>query len=308
VRYVVTGAAGFIGSHLAGGLQDAGHDVVAVDAFTDYYDPARKRENAAGLDVEELDLERAPLDELVVDSDGIFHLAGQPGVRASFGADFELYVRRNVLVSGRLFEAAARHGVRVAYASSSSVYGDAESYPTSEDAPTRPISPYGVTKLCTEHLALAHAAVAGLEAVGVRFFTVYGPRQRPDMAFTPLLEALAGGSRFRLFGDGTVARSCTYVGDAVGGIVAAMEWGRPGEIYNIGGGDEATLAEVIALCEEITGRRLDVERRAPAAGDVRRTRADVSKAGAELSWRPTTPLTEGLAAQWEWVAGRVAAR
>jgi UDP-glucuronate 4-epimerase len=308
VRYVITGAAGFIGSHLASHLVQEGHEVVGVDAFTDYYDPVRKRENAVGLDVLDLDLEIAPLDALVDGVDGVFHLAGQPGVRASFGVDFELYVRRNMLLSARLFEAAARHGVRVAYASSSSVYGDAETYPTPEDVALRPISPYGVTKLGTEHLAYAHARTGGLEAVSVRFFTVYGPRQRPDMAFTPLLEALAGGAPFRLLGDGTVARSFTYVDDAVSGIVAAMEWGRPGESYNIGGGDEATMSEVISLCEEIAGHRLAVERHAAAAGDVRRTRADVSKAGAELSWRPTTALAGGLAAQWEWVAGRVAAR
>jgi UDP-glucuronate 4-epimerase len=308
VRFLVTGAAGFIGSHLAQSLVDAGHDVVAVDSFTDYYDPARKRKNVEGLDVLELDLEVAPLDEAVAACDGIFHLAGQPGVRASFGSDFELYVRRNVLASGRVFAAAAQHGKRVLFASSSSVYGDAEDYPTSERAVPRPISPYGVTKLCMEHLAYALGRESGLEAIGVRFFTVYGPRQRPDMAFTPLLEALADGTPFRLFGDGSASRSFTYVGDAVAGAVAAMEWGRPGETYNIGGGEEATMAEVISLGEALAGRSLDVERLAAAVGDVRRTSADVSKAADELSWRPATTLGDGLAAQWEWVAARVAAR
>lgn len=308
MRYVVTGAAGFIGSHLAARLAGAGHDVVGVDSFTDYYEPARKRENAAGLEVLDLDLEHAELDALLTGADGVFHLAGQPGVRTSFGADFDLYVRRNVLASGRLFEAAARQGVRVLFASSSSVYGDAEAYPTPEDTPPRPISPYGVTKLCMEHLAYAHTRSVGLEAVGVRFFTVYGPRQRPDMAFTPLLEALADGAAFALFGDGSASRSFTYVDDATAGAVAAMEWGRPGEIYNLGGGEEATMAEVIALGEEISGRALAVEYREAAAGDVRRTSADVTKAGAELSWRPSTSLADGLAAHWEWVAARVAAR
>jgi len=307
VRYVVTGAAGFIGSHLAERLATAGHDVVAVDAFTDYYDPARKRENAEGLDVLELDLEHAPLDDVLAGADGVFHLAGQPGVRASFGPDFELYVRRNVLASGRLFEAAARLGTRVLFASSSSVYGDAEAYPTPETAPPRPISPYGVTKLCMEQLAYAHVRAGGLEAVGARFFTVYGPRQRPDMAFTPLLEALALGTSFRLFGDGSASRSFTYVDDAVAGAVAAMEWGRPGEVYNVGGGQEATMGDVIALAEQLAGRELGVEHHESAAGDVRRTSADVTKAAGELSWRPATPLAEGLAAQWEWVAARVAA-
>jgi UDP-glucose 4-epimerase len=307
VRYVVTGAAGFVGSHLAETLLADGHEVLGVDAFTDYYDPERKRENARELDVLEADLVAVELDVVLDGVDGVFHLAGQPGVRASFGPGFEHYVERNVRASGRVFEAAARRGVRVVYASSSSIYGDAESYPTPEDALPRPISPYGVTKLCTEHLAYAHARTTGLEAVGVRYFTVYGPRQRPDMAFTPLLEALADGGTFRLFGDGSASRSFTFVGDAVDATVAAMERGRAGELYNVGGGEEATMADAIALAEAISGRTLALERHGAAAGDVRRTRADVSKAEQELGWRPTTSLADGLRAQWAWVAGRVAA-
>ncbi len=307
MRYLVTGAAGFIGSHLTESLMGLGHDVVGLDAFTDYYDPARKRANAAGLDVVEADLLEADLDGLIGDVDGVYHLAGQPGVRASFGPGFEHYVSRNVHASGRLFEAAARRGARVVYASSSSVYGDAETYPTPEDVPPRPISPYGVTKLCVEHLAYAHARTTGLEAVGVRYFTVYGPRQRPDMAFTPMLEALADGEAFRLFGDGSVSRSFTYVADAVSGTVAAMERGAAGETYNVGGGEESSMTDAIALAERIAGRDLAVERHGAAVGDVRRTRADVRKAGTDLGWAPTTGLADGLRAQWEWVAARVAA-
>src|SRR5215204_4419119 len=300
MRSLVTGAAGFIGSHLTETLRAAGDEVVAVDAFTDYYDPRRKHENAHGLDVANLDLETADLDDVMSTVDRVFHLAGQPGVRASFGADFELYVRRNVLASGRLFEAAARRGIRVAYASSSSIYGDAEAYPTREDAEPRPISPYGVTKLCCEQLAYAHARTGGLDAVGLRYFTVYGPRQRPDMAFTTMLEALARGTSFRMFGDGSAARSFTYVDDAVAATMAAMERGRTGEIYNVGGGDEATMNEAIELAEEISGRRLDVQKEGAAIGDVRRTRADVTKAEAHLAWSPATPLREGMRAHWEW--------
>ncbi len=304
----MTGAAGFIGSHLAETLVADGHEVVGVDSFNDYYDPARKRENAERLDVLEADLLDVDLDGLLEGVDGVYHLAGQPGVRASFGPDFAHYVTRNVQASARLFEAAARRGLRVVYASSSSIYGDAESYPTREDATPQPISPYGVSKLCVEHLAYAHARTAGLTAVGVRFFTVYGPRQRPDMAFTPLLEALDAGSAFRLFGDGSASRSFTFVADAAAGMVAAMERGRAGELYNIGGGEEATMIEAIALAEQLAGRELDVERHGIATGDVRRTRADVAKAERELGWRPTTPLADGLRAQWEWVAARVVAR
>jgi UDP-glucuronate 4-epimerase len=307
-RYVVTGAAGFIGSHLAGALLAAGHDVASVDAFTDYYDRPRKDENAQGLDVVELDLAEAPLDELVAGAAGVYHLAGQPGVRASWGRDFELYVGRNLVATQRVFEAAAAAGARVVFASSSSVYGNAEAYPTREDASPAPISPYGITKLGCEHLAAAYAQSAGLDCIPLRYFTVYGPRQRPDMAFTALLEALAEGRPFRLFGDGTASRSFTYVADVVEATIAAMERGRAGEVYNVGGGDEATMNEVIRLAEELAGRELELERLPAAAGDVRRTKADVTKAREHLGWEPRTPLAEGLRAEWEWAAGRVGAR
>ena len=302
MKYVVTGAAGFIGSHLAEALQGAGHEVVGVDSYTDYYERARKVRNAAGLDVVEADLATAPLEPILAGADGIFHLAGQPGVRASWGESFQLYLDRNVRATQRVFEAAAAAGTRVVFASSSSVYGDAETYPTPEDVEPRPISPYGITKLASEHLATAIARAQGLDAVLLRYFTVYGPRQRPDMAFTAMLEALARGERFRLFGDGSAARSFTYVADAVAGTIAAMERGRAGEVYNVGGGDEATMNEAIVLAEEISGRSLDVERLDVAAGDVKRTRADVTKAAAELNWAPETALRDGMRAQWDWAA------
>jgi UDP-glucuronate 4-epimerase len=286
-------------------LTARGDEVVAVDSFTDYYDPERKRENARGLDVIELDLETADLDRLIGGADRVFHLAGQPGVRKSFGSTFELYVRRNVLVTARVFETAARHGIRVAYASSSSVYGDAEAYPTPEDAQPRPISPYGVTKRCCEDLAYAYASTAGLDAVGLRYFTVYGPRQRPDMAFTRMLEALASESGFPLYGDGSASRSFTYVDDAVSGTIAAVERGKAGLVYNIGGGEEATMTDVFALAERISGRTLRIERQDAAAGDVKRTRADGTRAAEHLGWGPSTPLARGLAEHWRWVADRV---
>jgi nucleoside-diphosphate-sugar epimerase len=301
VRYVVTGAAGFIGSQLAEALQDGGHEVLGVDSYTDYYERSRKERNAAALDVLEADLASAPLEPILAGADGVFHLAGQPGVRASWGESFQLYLDRNVRATQRLFEAAAETGIRVVFASSSSVYGDAETYPTSENVVPRPISPYGITKLACEQLAVAIERARGLDAVVLRYFTVYGPRQRPDMAFTAMLEALARGESFRLFGDGSAARSFTYVGDAVTATIAAMGLGRGGETYNVGGGDEATMNEAIALVEEISGRTLEIEHVEAAAGDVKRTKADVTRAAAELGWKPGTPLRDGLAAQWEWV-------
>jgi len=306
MRYLVTGAAGFIGSHLSQALIGAGHELVAVDSFNDYYDPARKEENAAGLAVVRADLAVDPVGEMVRGADGVFHLAGQPGVRA-FGQAFPDYLTRNVLATQRLFEAAARAGVKVVYASSSSIYGDAERYPTPESTLPRPNSPYGITKLACEHLASAYGRSFGLEAVGLRYFTVYGPRQRPDMAFTRIAEALAEGRPFELYGDGGQSRSFTYVADVVEATVRALA-AEPGTIYNVGGGVEATMSEAIALFERISGRTLELVQGPPAAGDMRRTKADVTRIHADLGWEATTALEDGLRSQWEWASGRVAAR
>jgi nucleoside-diphosphate-sugar epimerase len=292
----VTGAAGFIGSHLCEELRRRGHEVAGYDCFTDYYDPALKERNAAEFDVERVDLAEDPLDFSGLD--GLYHLAGQPGVR-SFGDVFPLYVRRNVLATQRVFAAAARDGVRVAFASSSSIYGDAETYPTPETTPLQPVSPYGITKLACEQLAYAYEQGFGLDCVILRYFTVYGPRQRPDMAFARLVTALANGDVFELYGDGEQSRGFTFVSDAVDGTIRAMEAGRG--TYNIGGATEATMNEVIALLEEISGRTLRVERGPAAKGDVRRTNADTTRLRSELGWEPRTTLADGLAAQWRWM-------
>jgi UDP-glucuronate 4-epimerase len=304
MRYVVTGAAGFIGSHLAETLRAKGHDVVGVDAFTDYYDVALKEENARGLDVRRVDLAEEDLDLDRVD--GVFHLAGQPGVR-SFGDVFDVYVRQNLVASRRVFERAAREGVRTVFASSSSVYGDAGRYPTPEDTEPQPISPYGITKLGCEQLARAYANGFGLDVVTLRYFTVYGPRQRPDMAFARIADALARGGSFELYGDGSQSRSFTYVADAVEGTIAAMEGAPAGAIYNVGGGVEATMRKAIEALEQLAGRRLDLVERPVAKGDVRRTAPDTSRIERDLGWRATTSLDDGLNAQWAWAATRVAA-
>jgi nucleoside-diphosphate-sugar epimerase len=296
MRFVVTGAAGFIGSHLAEALAAGGHAVVGVDCFSDYYDPALKEENARGLDVLRLDLAEDELD--LAGFDAVFHLAGQPGTR-SFGQVFADYLRRNTLATQRVFEAAAGAGVKVVYASSSSIYGDAEAYPTPEDARPRPNSPYGVTKLACEHLAVAYAANFGLEAVGLRYFTVYGPRQRPDMALARIVAALGDGTPFEVYGDGSQSRSFTYVDDVVDATLLALD-AEPGSIYNVGGGEAAALVEVIARLELIAGRSLDVRFGPSAAGDMRRTSADTSRIERELGWTASTPLEDGLRSQWEW--------
>jgi UDP-glucuronate 4-epimerase len=304
MRYVVTGAAGFVGSHLAEALVAAGHDVVGIDCFTDYYDPAEKEANARGLDVRRLDLAET---ELELDGvDGVFHLAAQAGVR-SFGDVFPLYVRRNLVATQRVFETAAAAGVRVVFASSSSVYGEAEAYPTREDAVPRPISPYGITKLGCEHLARAYGVGFGLDAVALRYFTVYGPRQRPDMFFRRVCDALVTGGSFEIYGTGEQSRSFTEVGDAVAATVAAMERAPAGSVYNVGGGDEASMLEAIALLERISRRTLALRRVDAARGDVSRTKADVTRIREALGWEPATSLEDGLIRMWSWASGRVAA-
>jgi UDP-glucuronate 4-epimerase len=300
MRYVVTGAAGFIGSHLAEALLRAGHDVVGVDCFTDYYDPAEKEANAHELDVLRLDLAEEELDLDGVD--GVFHLAGQPGVR-SFGDTFPLYLRRNLLATQRVLETCTPAGVRLVFASSSSVYGEAESYPTPEETPPHPISPYGITKLACEHLARAY----GGDTVALRYFTVYGPRQRPDMFFRRVCEALLSGEEFRIYGSGRQSRSFTYVDDAVAATIAAMERAPGGTLFNVGGGEEAGMAEAIALLERASGRALAVRHVEAARGDVSRTKADVSRIRSVLGWEPTTSLADGLEAMWSWASARVAA-
>jgi len=301
VRYLVTGAAGFIGSHLAEALQADGHEVVGIDCFSDYYDPALKEENASGLDVLRLDLTQDPLD--FADYDGVFHLAGQPGVR-SFGDVFPEYLRNNVLASQRVFEAAVQAGVRVVFSSSSSVYGAAERYPTPENLTLQPMSPYAITKAAAEQLAAAYARSFGLDVVVLRYFNAFGPRQRPDMAFTRMCFALAEGRPFDLYGDGTQTRECTYVSDVVAATMLAMERGE--WTLNVGGGVEASILETIAILERVAGRKLDVRPGPPVPGDQRRSLADTTQIHEQLGWEPRVSLEDGLSAQWEWASAKVA--
>jgi UDP-glucuronate 4-epimerase len=259
-----------------------------------YLEAAQK---SSGFSLLEHDLAVDSVAEILSGIDGIFHLAAQPGVRGSWGATFAIYLRDNVLASQRLLEAASQAAVRIVLASTSSVYGNAESYPTHEEMPPRPVSPYGVTKLACESLARTYAECFGLEVVVLRYFTVYGPRQRPDMAFARIISALVGETPFHVFGNGEQSRDFTYVGDAVEATLAAMESPRSGVTYNVGGGSETTLRDVIALVEQLAGRRLDVRYGPAAAGDVRRTAADTSRIRSELGWVARVPLERGLANQ-----------
>lgn len=305
---VVTGCAGFIGSHLSERLVAEGWRVLGIDAFTPYYARREKEANLEGLAEEsafelvEADLATADLAPLLSGAGPVFHLAAQPGVRASFGAGFADYLRDNVLATQRVFEAALEAGCRrVVWASSSSVYGDAATYPCREaETPTRPRSPYGATKRACEDLAAIYRTT-GLETVGLRYFTVFGPRQRPDMAMRRLCEALLAGRSFPLYGDGSQSRDFTHVTDAVDATYRAGLACDPEPLYNVGGGHEATLAEVIAELETLAEQPTRLERHDVQAGDVRRTSADTSLARRSLGWCPEVGLRDGLRSELDWV-------
>ncbi|HEU5083087.1 MAG TPA: NAD-dependent epimerase/dehydratase family protein [Acidimicrobiales bacterium] len=305
---LVTGVAGFIGSQLAESLVAAGEEVVGVDCFTPYYDRADKEANLAalrehdGFRLVEADLRDADLQPLLEGVDVVYHQAAQPGVRLSWSDGFATYDSCNVLATQRLLEASLHAGVRrVVYASSSSVYGNAERYPVTEGDLPRPHSPYGVTKLAAEHLCGLYAANHGLSTVSLRYFTVYGPRQRPDMAFHKLIEGALDQQPFPLFGDGSHVRDFTYVGDVVRANVAA---GRAevaaGTVVNVCAGGSTVLRDVIDAVGDAVGAPVPIERHPEQPGDVQRTGGSNDAARSLLGWEPRTSLTEGIAAQVEW--------
>jgi nucleoside-diphosphate-sugar epimerase len=310
---VVTGVAGFIGSLLAEALIDRSYEVVGIDTFTRAYSPRDKRANLAGLrrrkefQLVEGDLCRLPLDPWLEGASVVLHQAGQPGVRTSWGAGFSDYVANNVTATQRLLEACIRAGVpRLVAASSSSVYGDAPAYPITEESVTRPVSPYGVTKLAAEHLCLAYAqpAVSSMAVATLRYFTVYGPRQRPDMAFRRFLEAALAGRPLTVYGDGTQTRDFTYVADAVRANLLAMAAPIHAEPINVGGGRRVSLNEVLDTVGTVTGRRLRIERLAARPGDARHTGADGTRAEALLGYRPQVDLLTGITAEAAWIGDR----
>ncbi len=306
-RVVVTGAAGFVGSHLCDRLLAMGHEVVGIDSFSDYYERARKKQNLESarthesFNLLELDLVDGDVARAVRGAGVVFHLAGQPGVRPSWGDHFDQYVQDNIVATQRLLEALRENPVkRLVFASSSSVYGDAEMFPTKESALPRPVSPYGMTKLAAEHLTFVYMRNFGIPATSLRYFTVYGPRQRPDMAFCRFMEALVEGNEIEVYGDGEQTREFTYVSDAVEGTVKAASADVVGQVINLGGGSRVTVNRVLDTLGEISGIKPRRKYLPAAPGDPRHTGASINVAREKLGWEPRVSLREGLARQWDW--------
>ncbi len=309
MRALVTGAAGFIGSTLAGRLLADGADVVGIDCFTDYYPRPIKERNLSSLTGDarfrfvESRIQDADLATLLADRTHVFHLAAQAGVRKSWGRDFAIYTVNNIEATQVLLEACAKCTLeRVVYASSSSVYGDSVPMPMREDALPQPVSPYGVSKLAAEQLCYLYFANHGVPAVSLRYFTVYGPRQRPDMGFHKFLRATILGEPITVYGDGEQTRDFTFVADAVSATIAAATRGIPGRVYNIGGGSRVSVNEVLEIIGRVAGRRPLVTVDPAQKGDMRHTYADTWLARTDLGFSPTVGLEQGLAAQHQWLA------
>jgi nucleoside-diphosphate-sugar epimerase len=308
MKCLVTGAAGFIGSHLVDNLLQQGHDVLGVDRLTDYYDVDQKRSNlAAAMAHENFEFLESDVSspEALARLDGtdvVYHLAGQPGVRFSWERDFQVYLECNVAATQALLEA-ARHSFvrRIVYASSSSVYGNQDVYPCDESVRPQPYSPYGVTKLAAEHLCSLYAANYGTPTVSLRYFSVYGPRQRPDMAFSRFIRTGLAGGRLTVTGDGRQVRDFTFVDDVVRATAAAGTCDvAPGTVLNVAGGQSVTVNDVLAIIEQALGRELDVGHVPDEAGDVRRTGGARWLAEDMLGWVPAVTVGEGLPRQVEW--------
>jgi nucleoside-diphosphate-sugar epimerase len=309
MKALVTGAAGFIGSHLAGALLDRGYQVTGLDCFTDYYPRPIKEANLAanagreGFYFVQSSVQHTDLAALLEDKTHVFHLAAQAGVRKSWGRDFRIYTENNVEATQRLLEACVGRPLhRFVYASSSSLYGDNVSMPMRETALPQPVSPYGVTKLAAEQLCSLYFVNHQVPTTSVRYFTVYGPRQRPDMAFNKFIKAALTGQPITLYGDGEQTRDFTYVSDAVAATIAAGEKGVPGRAYNVGGGSRVTVNHVLDIIGRLTGKPLDIRREAVQKGDMRDTFADTTLARADLGFAPAVSLEEGLEAEYRWLS------
>ncbi len=313
-KVVVTGASGFIGSHLCERLVANGDEVVGVDCFTDYYARATKERNVAplrdarGFRLVEGDLAAMDLAPVLADASIVYHLAAQAGVRASWGTDFEHYVRHNIRATQRLLEALkGRDGVRLAFASTSSVYGKRAPLPTREDARLEPNSPYGATKVTCEHLCALYAENWGLDYCALRYFTVYGPRQRPDMGFHKFLRAMFLDRPLDVYGDGAQSRDCTFVADVVDATVRAGETRTKSRVFNVGGGSRRPLGDILEIMQDLVGRRARINYTAPMEGDVPHTHADISKGREEFGYNPSTPVEEGLRQEAAWLETEISA-
>ena len=305
---LITGAAGFVGSSLAERLVREGYKVKGIDSFVEYYPRTTKEKNLeflltqSNFEFIESDLNVCDLDELISGSEYIFHQAAQAGVRASWGDYFKSYCDNNVLATQKLLDAVRKNGKikKVVFASSSSIYGDAESFPTHESILPKPVSPYGVTKLASEHLMSLYASQFALPTVSLRYFTVYGPRQRPDMAFNRFISRALRQEEIEVYGDGSQSRDFTYIDDIVEANILAAKNGKPGSIYNIGGGTQATINQVLEIisAEIPLTKVVNKERQ---AGDARHTGADTKKARLELSFTPKVRLEDGIKQEITWL-------
>jgi UDP-glucose 4-epimerase len=309
LKALLTGAAGFIGSHLTSALLDRGAEVTGLDCFTDYYPRFVKEENLAvnagrpGFTFVEESIQHADLSALLDGKTHVFHLAAQAGVRKSWGSDFRVYTELNVDATQRLLEACVGRPLhRFVYASSSSVYGDSVSIPMREDALPQPVSPYGVTKLAAEQLCHLYYVNYKVPTTSVRYFTVYGPRQRPDMAFHKFIKAALKGNPLTLYVDGEQTRDFTFVTDAVAATVAAGDTGVPGRAYNIGGGSRVSVNTLFEIIGRIHGAPLNITREPQQKGDMRDTFADASLAKQDLGFAPQVSLEQGLEAEYRWLA------
>lgn len=314
MKALVTGIAGFIGSHLGSALLDAGNQVIGIDCFTDYYERTIKEKNLSSLTTRrgfqfvEAPIQSAPLSDLLKDIDQVFHLAAQAGVRKSWGQSFATYTVNNIEATQQLLEACVKSKIkRLVYASSSSVYGDNVSIPMKEDVQLQPVSPYGVTKLAAEQLCYLYHVNHGVPSVSLRYFTVYGPRQRPDMAFHRFLTAVLEGRPVTLYGDGDQTRDFTFVSDAVEATLAAGKQGTPGCVYNIGGGSRISINNVLKMISNISGQQIQIAKERTQDGDMRDTYADTSMAHSDLNFRPKVSLEEGLKAEYQWLLGTLSA-
>ena len=308
MKALVTGGAGFIGSTLSERLLEQGASVRAIDAFTDFYPRPLKERNLenlrgrAGYEFIEGDLRELDLSAALEGITHVFHLAAQAGVRRSWGQEFQVYTGLNIDSTQRLLEACATKPIeRLVYASSSSVYGDDVAIPMTETALPQPVSPYGVTKLAAEQLCHLYFVNYGVPAVSLRYFTVYGPRQRPDMGFNRFFSAVLAGKPLIQFGDGLQTRDFTFVADAVTATAAAAVRGVPGRVYNIGGGSRVSLREVFDLIARVSGRKVTIDQQGPQKGDMRDTYADTTRARQDLAFAPSVTLEEGLRAMWRWM-------